>query len=77
MRAPGALHHARFLATCLKLAMIANVTPQGLLTPTILRKIDRMAQYIASFHGPWFLLAVVAPIAPCLDLQLWQDIMDV
>ena len=76
MRAPGALHHARFLASSLyimKLAMLANVTPPRLLTRVKLEGIDRMAQYIALFHGPWFLQASLPAAAPCLDLQLWED----
>lgn len=75
MRAPGALHHARFLASCLyimKLALLADVLPRGLLTPNMLEGIDRMAQYIALFHGPWFLQARLSTPAPRLDLQLWQ-----
>jgi hypothetical protein len=53
--------------------MLANVTPRGLLTQAMLPKIDRMAQYIAIFHGPWFLQARLAAPAPRLDLRLWQD----
>ena len=56
----------------LKLALLADVTPQGLLTPAMVTQIDRMAQYISLFHGPWFLQACVASVSPRLDLQLWH-----
>ncbi len=75
MRAPGALHHARFLASCLyimKIAMLADVLPPGLVTPAMSTKIDRMAIFISLFHGPWFLQARIPAVAPRLDLQLWQ-----
>lgn len=77
MRAPEAIHHARFLASALyimKLTMLADVALPGLLTPALLTNIDRMAQYISLFHGPWFLQARLPAAAPRLDLQLWQDI---
>ena len=76
MRAPGALHHARFLASALyilKLSLLADDLPRGVLTVTMRQNVDRMAQYIALFHGSWFLQARVAPIAPRLDVQLWED----
>ena len=76
MRAPGALHHARFLASCLyimKLVMLSNLTPRGLLTPNMLANLERMAQYIALFHGSWFLQARVVAIAPRLDFNLWEQ----
>ena len=72
MRAPGALHHARFLASALyilKLAMLADVLPPGLITPDVLPGLDKMSQYIALWHGPWFLQARLAIPAPRLDLQ--------
>ena len=76
MRAPGALHHARLLASSLyilKLTMLANVTPSGLLTPNMIVALDRIAEYIALFHGPWYLQARLPAPSPRLDLQLWQD----
>lgn len=76
MRAPGALHHARFLASALyilKLALLADDLPPGVLTPAKRVNVDRMAQYISLFHGPWFLQARLAAAAPRLDLQFWQD----
>ena len=64
--APGALHHARFVAFCLhimKIAMLADVLPPGLLTPVMLGNIDRMAQFISLFYGPWFLQDQIARFA--------------
>ena len=76
MRAPGALHHARFLASSLyimKLAMLADNLPRGLVTPHMHAHINRMAVFIALFHGPWFLQAILPSPAPWLDLKLWHD----
>lgn len=76
MRAPGALHHARFLASCLyimKLTMLADNLRPGLVTPNMKVNIDRMALYIALFHGPWFLQACLASAAPRLDMELWHN----
>lgn len=78
MRAPGALHHARFLASALyilKIAMLANDLPPGLVTPNMLDGIDRMAWFIVLFQGPWFLQACVSVSAPRLDLQLWAHVL--
>ena len=75
MRAPGALHHARFLASALyilKMAMLGDVLPPGIVTPVMRDGIDRMAQYIALFHAPWFLQARLPLPSPRLDLQMWK-----
>lgn len=79
MRAPGALHHARFLASCLyimKLCMLKDVLPPGLVTPDMRTNIDRMALFISLFHGPWFLQSRLAIVAPRLDLQLWHNMCE-
>ncbi len=76
MRAPGGLHYARFMVRALnilKLSMLADVLPPGILTPAMVPLIDRMAQYIALFHGPWYLQARLAAPSPRLDLQLYHD----
>ena len=75
MRAPGALHHARFMASCLyilKLSLLVDNLPPGLITPNMRVDIDRMAVYIAIFHRPWFLRSSLAAAAPRQDLELWQ-----
>ena len=75
MRKPGALHHARFLASCLylmKMAMLRDVLPAGILTPRMKEKVIEVAEYIALFHAPHFLQARIASVAPRLDLELWQ-----
>ena len=77
MRAPGALHHARFMASCLyimKITMMADSLPPGLVTPAMMRKMQRMALFIALIHGPWFLQARLSIPAPRLDLELWHHI---
>ena len=75
MRKPGALHHARFLASSLyllKMAMLRDVLPAGLLTPRMKEEVVEMAEYITLFHAPHFLQARVASAAPRLDLEMWQ-----
>lgn len=58
MQAPGALHHARFMASSLyilKLALLADSLPPGLVTPNMRVGIECMAQYIAVFmHHTFF-----------------------
>lgn len=79
MRKPGALHHARFLASCLyllKLSMLADALPRGMMTPNQRTGVDRLAQYVALFHAPYFLQALLSPSAPRLDLALWRDMTE-
>ena len=76
MRKPGAVHHARFLASCLylmKIFMLADVLPPGVLTPNMRSEVDQIAEYIALFHAPHFLQARMSTAAPRLDLELWTD----
>ena len=59
MHIPGAIHHARFLASSLhilKLAILADNLPPGLVTPNMRGNIKRirMAHFIALFHAPDF-----------------------
>ena len=58
MRSPCALHHAQaFLASILhilKLAILADVLPPGLVTPNMRENIQRMAHYIVLFCAPDF-----------------------
>ena len=75
MRAPEAICHARFLASCLcimKLALLADNLLPGLMTLNMRVNIVRMALYIALFHGPWFLQARLPSAAPSLDMELWH-----
>ena len=54
----GELHHTWFMARgiyIMKLAMLAHVTPPGLITPNMLAGIDRMSEFIALFYNLWFL----------------------
>ena len=70
MRAPGAIHHAKFMTSSLnilKLAMLANVTPPRVLTARKIQGIDKMAEFIALFQGPWFLQARLPAPSPRLD----------
>ena len=78
IRKPGALHHARFMASSIyimKLTLLNDQLPPNLLNsdpdiPDMEQRIRRMARYIALFHGPWFLRARVPIIAPRLDMEL-------
>ena len=58
----------------MKLSLLANILPDDVVSPEELPGIDRMAQYIALFHGPWYLQAQLSLSAPRLDLQLWNDV---
>ena len=49
--------------------MLSDVVPPGFLTPAMIVNLQKMAIFIALFHGPWFLQARIAPIAPRLDLE--------
>ena len=76
MRKPGALHHARFMASSLyilEITMLQNNLPRGMLTPNMKARITRMTPFISLFHAPHFLKAILAAAAPRLDLKLWQD----
>ena len=75
MRKPGAVHHARFMACLyiLKITVLQDNIPRGMLTPNIRQGINPMAQYIALFHVPYYLKARIAPAAPRLDLKLWKE----
>lgn len=76
MRKPGALHHARFLASALylvKLAMLLDVLPPDMVDPTEETEIERMAQFICIFYMPYFLQARLSTAAPAQDLNLWID----
>ena len=57
VRFPGALHHARFLASSLhilKLAILAENLLPGLVIPNMRENIKRIAHFVALFHAPDF-----------------------
>ena len=51
--------------------MLSDVVPPGFLTPAMIVNLQKMAIFIALFHGPWFIQARIAPIAPRFDLEMW------
>lgn len=53
--------------------MLSHVLPPGVLAADKEAGVHRMAEYIALFHAPWFLQAMVPASSPRLDLQLWKD----
>ena len=72
MRRPGALHRARFMhhgLYILKMAMLADLIELG---PEERGEILKMAEFIALFHGPYFLQASLSAAGPRLDLELWK-----
>ena len=75
MRAPGALHHARFLASAIyimKLSMLSQSLPPDMINIVNVDGIQRMAQFISLFYMPYFLQARLSSEAPRLDLTLWR-----
>ena len=56
--------------------MLADNLPRGMVTPNEHEQIDRLAQYIALIHVPYFLQALLSSAAPRLDLALWQDVTE-
>lgn len=60
------------LCLILKITMLAHVLPGDFFDPDELTGIQRMAQYISLFHGPYLLKARIAPAAPRLDLELYH-----
>ncbi len=73
---PGALSYARFLMVgiyVLKMVLLGDGLPQGLVTPNMRQDLERMARFIAVYYTPWFLQARLAASAPRLDVKLWQD----
>ena len=76
MRKPGAVHHARYMESCLyilKITMLQDNLPRGMLTANMKQGINRMAHYIALFHASYNLKVRIAPAAPRLDLKLWKE----
>ena len=57
----------------MKLVMMSNATHSGLLTPNMIANHEIMVQNTALFHGPWYLQARVAAIAPHLDRVMGDD----
>ena len=73
VKAPGALHLARFMASCLffmKITMIAYSLSTGLVTPAVMRQMQWMALFIALIHRPWFPQAQLSIPVPRLNLEL-------
>ena len=73
MRRPVALHPARFMHHGLylfKMALLADTIT--CMTTEERGRVERMAKFIALFHGPLFLQASLAAAFPRLDLQLWK-----
>ena len=55
--------------------VMAEVLPPDVLPPDKLPELDRMTQFIALFHGMYFLQATIATAAPRLDLCHWKDML--
>ena len=79
IRKPGAIHRARFMASCLYLLKIFIFNEQ-IDADTIdleeLEDVKVLAEYIALLHAPYFLQCPLAVSAPRLDIKFWIDVKD-
>ena len=74
IRKPGALHRARFMASCLyilKLFIFHDQLRATDITPEESQDIEILAEYIALLHAQYFLQSPLASAAPRLDRNFW------
>lgn len=77
VRKPGAIHRARFMASCLyilKICMYRGQLDADVLDGDAYEKIQVLAEYIALLHVPYFLQTPLAASAPRLDRNFWNDL---
>ncbi len=76
-RQPGGCHEARFMADSLYI-LVLNMTHGilNILNETELNQMKTLCDYIAIFHGPYFLRTSIPEKAPSLDLQLVKNLKE-
>ena len=74
IRKPGAIHRARFMASCLYLLKIYLYQEQYDTTPENIHHVAVLAEYVALLHAPYFLKAPLAISAPRQDRDFWVDV---
>ena len=76
IRKPGALHRARFMASCLYLLKICLFRDQFITDNQNIQDAMILGEYIALIHAPYFLKSPLAISAPRNDRDLWVDLHD-
>ena len=74
IRRPGAIHRARFMASCLYLLKICLYQTQFETSLKNLHDALILGEYIALLHAPYFLKAPLAINAPRHDRDFWVDL---
>ena len=73
---PGALHQARFMASCLYILKIALLGPNVKLTARQRKEINVLAKFVAILYGPYFLKSSLTTSAPRADRDFIKDLID-
>ena len=74
IRKPGAVHRARFMASCLYLLKIYLYQEQYPTAAENLAHVRVLAEYVALLHAPYFLKSPLAISAPRQDRDFWVDV---
>ena len=74
IRKPGAVHRARFMASCLYLLKICLYQKQFVTDHQNILDASILSEYIALIHAPYFLRSPLAISAPRHDRDLWVDL---
>lgn len=74
IRKPGAVHRARFMASCLYLLKISLYQKQFVTDHQNILDALILSEYIALIHAPYFLKSPLAISAPRHDRDLWVDV---
>ena len=77
VRKPGAIHRARFMASCLYLLKIFLYREQldaDDITYEELCDVEIFAEYVALLHAPYFLQTPLATAAPRIDREFWVNV---
>ena len=74
IRKPGAIHRARFMASCLYLLKICLYRDQFVTDQQNIIDAMILSEYIVLIHAPYFLKSPLAISAPRHDRDLWVDL---
>ena len=77
IRKPGAIHQARFMASCLyilKIYLYKDQLDADTIDVEEETDIECLAEYIALLHVPYFMQCPLAVAAPRLDRNFWIDV---
>ena len=74
---PGAVHRARWLAKtlyCLKITMLKDHVPKGVVNKTQIQKIERFTKFVAVIYCPWWFQCMLGTSAPRSDLEFVKQL---